>query len=245
MKKNILSMALIAGALFSANAQTLSFLDGEGAPIANGSSYTFQGWTIFPEGVVNGQEVEYAMVTIDPELSITSSGQDKITVSATSKTNALFQLCAGGNCVNSTLDNPTITKTGIDIKEGQVIPLQLEAILQFMAQKVEIPYYEISVEAWSETNPSNKINMTLKMGSIEAGVESLIAGKDFVTVNGNILSYDVTGSALLNVYNLGGKAVVSRQIAGTGDMDMSALPKGIYVYKLEGKKGISGKFVIE
>ena len=246
MKKLLLSVTFATCAALAVNAQTLTFLDSEGKTIENGATYTFEGWKTTPDGIQQGQNVGYAMVKVDPELSIKSFDDDLITVSATSKTGALFQLCAGGNCVYSTVDNPTITKEHIDISENQVIPLQLEAIIQFMDAVVEVPYYEILVEAWSEIDPENKITMTLKMGDIDkSGVESSVKGNDMVKVVNNVLSYDVTGSKNLSVYSLVGKAVINRTVAGNGSINLGYLPKGVYVYKLAGAKGNAGKFVIE
>lgn len=234
MKKLLLSLALLGGAVMAGNAQTLQFLDKEGNPIANGATFTYEGIEQFGN-----------MIMIDPGLSIMSTEDDLITVQSTRIEGGVYQLCAGGDCVIRNPDeNPVITKTGIDIAEDQVIPLQMDAFLQDITME-EVPYYEILLEAWSEIDPENKTSITVKMGDLEkAAVKSIQANGNQINVIGKVLNYNVNGSASLNIYSLSGKTVASRNIAGSGSLNMGNLPKGVYIYKVSGKNAKSGKFII-
>lgn len=234
MKKLLLSLALLGGAVMAGNAQTLQFLDEEGNPIANGATFTYEGMEQFGN-----------MIIVDPGLSIMSTEDDLITVQSTRIQGGTYQLCAGGDCVTSKPeDNPVITKNNIDVNEGKIIPLNMEAILQDITIE-EVPYYEILLEAWSEIDPENKTSITVKMGDLEkAAVKSIQANGNEINVIGKVLNYNVNSSASLNIYSLSGKTVASRNIAGSGSLNLGNLPKGVYIYKVSGKNAKSGKFII-
>lgn len=241
MKKFLLSAALISSAILVGNAQTLTFLDMDQNPIANGGTYTFEGWE--PEDVVDGQFAEYASVIINPDLYVVSSEDDVITVQATSLTGAAFQLCTTNPCVYSSPENLTLTKDDVDVLEDVPLSLKLESIYTYLDEVVDIPYIEILIEAWSNSEPENKISMTLKMGNLDkAGVEKIASQGNVVKILGKTLTYDVTGNSAINIYSLSGKTVVSRNVSGNGSINLGNLPKGVYVYKVAGK---TGKFIIK
>ena len=244
MKKLLLSTVLLSAGIIAGNSQTLTFLDAEGNAIEDGATLDFKGFNISFGNVVDGYAEGWVQVRVDPELSVVSSEDDLISVRATSLNGQSYQLCAGGDCVFATPENPVITKKDIDIHENVPIPLQLEAILQFMNEEVVLPAYDIFVEAWSETEPSNKITLNLKMGSIDSGVEGILDAGSNVSVNGSVLSYDVADAATLSVYHVNGTTVLNEKVSGYGSFDLGEYAKGIYIYKLVGKGTKTGKFII-
>ena len=241
MKKFLLSAALISSAILGTNAQVLSFLDKEGKNIANGSTYVFEGYD--EEELIPGMVI----VTVNPAISVTSSADATITVQTTLIKGEGYQLCAGGNCVSGNPASPVITKNNVSAVANKAIDLELEAILNFYGNDpVVVPFYEILVEAWYNSNPSNKVSFTLNMGNVgDAGVDHITADGSSVTVIGKELKYDVIGSASVNVYSLSGKTVVSKTVSGNGSISLGNLPKGVYMYKVSGKAGRSGKFIIK
>ena len=56
---------------------------------------------------------------------------------------------------------------------------------------------------------------------------------------------DVAQAVRLDVYDLGGQVVRSHEFVRTGVVDLRGLPAGLYLYRLQGSKGVmgSGKFV--
>lgn len=245
MKKFLLSAALFSSAILAGYAQTLSFLDKDNNVIENGSTYVFEGSEIWGT-VEDGKAVGFAMLVINPELSIVSTTDAMVTVRTSSRNDSPYQLCAGGECVISTMVGPVITKDKVNLTADKIQSLELDANIQFMdGEEVITPYYDILVEAWYNDNPNNKISFTLHMGNLnDAGVEGISALGTSVSVIGKSLKYDVVGNSTLSVYSLSGKTLVSKNIAGTGNISLANLPKGVYVYKLSGKNGKSGKFII-
>lgn len=249
MKKFLLSGALLAAAVLAGNAQTLSFLDKDGNVIPSGSTYTYVGWEVVPGygTVENGYANGYVQIEVNPHLKLKASANGTVTVKTTSLNGATYQLCAGSDCINTAITgNPVIEKPNVEVTASEPLDLQLDAMPYFIDQPVEIPAYEILVEAWPNTNPAAKITMTLKMGDVQdAAVEGIQADGNAVTVVGKSLNYELNGVNTISVYDLNGKQLINAQVAGAGSISLAELPAGVYLYKVAGNKGKSGKFIIK
>ena len=247
MKKFLLSGALLAAAVLAGNAQTLSFLDKDGNVIPSGSTYTYVGWDVLPGygTVENGYANGFVQLKIDPELEVKSTANGSVVVSTTLISGPSYQLCYGTTCIYGTTANPVLTQDRV-LEANQAWPLRVEAQPYFTDEPVVIPTYEILVEAWPSTNPAAKITMTLKMGDVQdAAVEGIQADGNAVTVVGKSLNYELNGVNTISVYDLNGKQLINAQVAGAGSLSLAELPAGVYLYKVAGNKGKSGKFIIK
>lgn len=247
MKKFLLSGALLAAAVLAGNAQTLSFLDKDGNVIPSGSTYTYVGWEVVSGygTVENGYANGYVPIKIDPELKVKSTANGSVVVSTTLISGPSYQLCYGTTCIFGTPSNPVLTQDRV-LEANQAWPLLVEAQPFFTDEPVVIPEYEILVEAWPTNNPAAKITMTLKMGDVQdAAVEGIQADGNAVTVVGKSLNYELNGVNTISVYDLNGKQLINAQVAGAGSISLAELPAGVYLYKVAGNKGKSGKFIIK
>ena len=247
MKKILLSVFLFGGSLIGINAQTITFLDKEGKTIADGSTYVFEGYNIFDGSMSENGYAEYVTLEFNPHIQLEVSQAGDVTLQTTSLNGENYQLCFGdGSCDRSEVFGLTLVKNGIPMKANTPEEIAVEALPMFMDTYVKIPEYEILVEAWYTLNPSSKVSFTLKMGDVgDAGLDGIAADANFVKVVGKSLNFDVVGNANISVYSLSGKTLVNKTVAGSGSISLGNLPKGVYVYKVAGKNGKSGKFIIK
>lgn len=241
MKKHLLIATIALGAALAGNAKELKILYQDKA-VENGATIKYEGYTVkaqtgdIKDGYVNG----FAIITVDPDLHIVSDVDATVTVRAYSKNGEDIQLCAGGDCIRG----KDLTKPQVSLKANDPLNLQMDAEWRFTNQAITFPFYDVLVEAWYNDDPSNKISVTVEMGDLSAGVESLPAAGNSVKVSGRQLEYDLTSAAELSVYSLSGKALVSKTVAGSGSISLANLPAGVYIYRVAGKNAKSGKFII-
>lgn len=232
MKKLLLSIALIGSATLAGSAKELTF-QYEGNNLENGATVIYNEMEILDD--IPG----YALVMIEPNIFIVSD-VDANNVSVRATANESIGLCAGGKCENGT----DVTKSPVTLAANVPLNIQLDAQLEFTdGAPVVVPFYQVTVEAWYNDDPDNKVTLNVQMGDI-AGVESIAAGQNIVNINGKNLNYDVTGNSHITVYSLSGKTLVNKNVAGSGSISLGNLPKGVYVYRVKGKTSKSGKFII-
>lgn len=239
MKKLLLSAIVLAGGFVGASAQDLVFMY-EGKALENNATLVYDKWEVktLPTGLVQ--------VVINPHINIMSVGEDAdVNITATSVTGNEIQLCAGSTCIKGV----SVEKQNVALGMNEPLDLEFDAVTTFYpGQQAEADYYEVVLTAWFnyDVDKEEMITLTVKMGDLsKAGVDSISADNGNVRVFGKTLSYDVVGNNAITVYSLSGKSIISRQISGSGNISLANLPSGVYLYKLAGKKGKSGKFIIK
>ena len=108
------------------------------------------------------------------------------------------------------------------------------------------------VSAWYEGQEANKVSFTLVMTNDEAvlGIDGVQASKAHVSMQGNVMHYALDGEGVhtLYLYGLDGAMVMSRTLADSeGQVSLSSLRKGIYLYQIAGKSGskAQGKIIVK
>lgn len=237
MKKFLLSAALIACFSFAAKAEL---------------SYTCQGETYYDGDVINYEGFEYVAVPdkdgnptgmyqfkVDPEIFLIST-VSTTTGTVTSTSNVAVNLCAGGDCVNGTNNK----KDNVVLEANVPLNLQMDyapAGINF-GEDVEVPSITVKI---TSTVDGESATVTVNMGGFTAGVESIGANLNAISVKGKTLNYDVIGSAQLSLYSLSGKTVYNQAVAGNGSVSLAHLPAGVYLYRLAGKNNKAGKFIVK
>lgn len=247
MKKFLLSIALIGGFAFAANAELAFQYDGKS--LENGATLDYKGYEYTPIPMPDGSPSGYYNFKVDPEIHLVSTSDVTVTVSTTS--NIQVNLCAGGDCVSGTSN----TKNGVKLDANVPLNLQMDwtpALINnpsagMMGDDVTIPAIKVTLTAKSSTET---ITLTVNMGGFTAtlegaGVEGIETSDNSVYISGKNLYYDVTGNSQLSVYALSGKTLINSTVSGSGLVDLGKLPKGVYVYKLSGKSQKSGKFILK
>lgn len=231
MKKIILAIAAIAMSL-GASADTLKYFMGEKELELDGT-YTFTGFQFESFGDDMGQ------IIINPELSILSDTSSEVNITATCKTGERFQMCAGSQCV----EDVVVTKKNIPVVAGEKLPLELEymtigRIADITPIEIEISTKFVNVLGFSTDNVTIILNPDIN------AVQVIENNHDFVVAN-NILKYNIEENVNLCIYNSDGRIVMQRSLYGAGEIDLSYLNKGVYIYKVDGTQSKSGKFMIK
>ncbi|MCH5225366.1 MAG: T9SS type A sorting domain-containing protein [Muribaculaceae bacterium] len=234
MKKSLLTIALIAGAAFAANAE-LNFLhDGE---VITGPTFSYEGWTYVPVADKDGNPTGLYQFKVDPEIYLVSDQNATVYINVTANTD--IQLCAGGDCITG--DN--VTKPEVALTANVPLNLQFDWLMQGVNQGEDIEVPEIDATI-SVTSGTETITLRVSMGGVTAGVESIGTTLNNISISGRSLSFDVANSAQLSLYSLSGKTILNKTVAGNGSISLANLPSGVYVYRLTGKTPKTGKFII-
>ena len=227
MKKFLLATLVATGVIVPMAAQDIQFQTADGENIT-GTTYIFEGQEMYPQGKNN------TIVSIDPNIYLVSDVDVVVNVQASS--NISVRLCAGGQCEEGL--NPL--KQNVNLTGGQRLNLRFdyeETILNSEKDSYQAPAIETVLTAWLVDDPSSVVSVTVKMGDVGAGVETIVADDNSVIFNGSSLTYDVTGSSQLSMYSLSGKTVFNQTVNGNGTVGLEGLPKGIYLYRLTNKNG--------
>lgn len=228
MKKLLLAVLLAAGGMIQMTAQEIYFMNQDGDNL-NGTTYVFEDVEIYP------YSPDKTGILIDPKLYIYSDTDIKVNIQA--KANVNVNLCAGGQCESGLQP----IKENVELKAGQALSLNFDYDVNVTNEEYEstyqIPAIEAVLSAWPVADPSAVVSVTVKMGDVGAGVESIAMNQNSVIFNGNSLNYDVTGASQLSVYSLSGKTVLNKAVAGNGSLSLDGLSKGIYLYRLTNKNG--------
>ena len=234
MKKLLLSLALLGGLSFGANAEL--YYTCEGQTYHNGDVINYEGYEYVPVLNPDGSPSGMYQFKVDPEVNLVSTESTESAVVSTTS-NIAVNLCAGGDCTNGTNN----VKTDVKLVANEPLNLQMDyapAAINF-GEDVEVPAITVKI---TSTVGNETCVVTVNMGGLTAGVESLGVNQDSVRVIGKSLNYDVTGSAQLSIYSLSGKTVVNKTVAGNGSVNLVNLSSGIYLYRLNGR---TGKFIIK
>lgn len=237
MKKLLLTSFLFLGAAASMSAQDF-YVEFQGNPVENGSVVDF---TKQYEVIKYDDKPTWATWKVDPELYLVASTDAALMISTDS--NVPISLCAGGNCINGDkLEKPI---ENIIADEPLNLRLDWETDTYDGATEYQIPEINVVVKIWPEADPTEVYSFTLNMGGVlAAGVEELLGTGNEVVLSGNTLYYDLAGASELNVYSLSGRVVLNKTVSGNGNISLSNLPKGVYLYKLSGKVNKAAKIII-
>lgn len=231
MKKLLLLATLFGGTLLAGNAKELTFIF-DGKVVSAGSVIEYSDYDVYPAGPSQNE------VWIEPPLFIKSDVDSQVSFSSNS--NYPIAFCIGSQCQNG--EKVSIPNVGLKANEEQDLLLDV-SIMVDKDKELELPAIEVTVSAWFNDEPSKVYNVTVKMGNV-AAVEAVGADLNKISVSGKTLNYTLESASTLSVYSLSGKTVVSRNVSGNGSISLSNLPAGVYLYRVAGKNGKSGKFII-
>ncbi len=228
MKKFYLILTALATA-FSSHAGGLNFMIGD-RTIEKGETVTF--------GEIESDGFGGWM--IDPSLSVMSSESTTTgIVVAECTTGQKVQMCAGGTCMMNT----SITKTGLKFVANQKFPLEFE-YTDFMSETKDDIDKDITVNFTAEDGLGAATSMVLILNPSEGSVGVVFGDKPEVKFVGKSLVYKVNGTCTLSLHNILGVRAMQTTISGTGSISLTDLPKGIYVYSVQGATTLSGKISI-
>lgn len=244
MKKlfTLLSALLCA---WSIQAQTLTFKNGEtGEDIVEGS-------TVYS---TKYNELAYQILgnlTFQPEIVLKGDVSKTVHVKIVSKESQWACCAFDGNCLPVQADNDgfSVEKSGNVLNEGTDI--QAEVIIG-QASLSDKHVYTAEVFAWYEGDEANKVSFILVATNDESllAIDDVQASKAHVTMQGNVMHYALNGEGVhtLYLYGLDGSMVMSRTLADSeGQVSLSSLRKGIYLYQIVGKSGskAQGKVIVK
>ena len=166
MKKFYLFAAIALAASATMSAKELSFYV-QGEKVTPGSSVSADCLKITYEGE-DGRDYE-----MNPELFIMSDvDASDVVVTAECTNGQVIQLCCGGMCEAGT----TVTKTGIELKAGQMLDTECHSIGFTESLTEKIKSVEAKISAYYASDLSSKIEFNLTMeGEDGAGVEGIVA----------------------------------------------------------------------
>ena len=248
MKKlfTLLSALLYA---WSVQAQTLTFQH-EGKDIENGA-------TVYSSKInedllhIGDQMGKPAMNALQfmPEITLTSSvdaSNVHVTLESIDDPKVDLELCSfDGTCSSGTLcekKGELVANVAVD---AQIHTASVRPADQIITRRA-------LVSAWYEGQEANKVSFTLVMTNDETvlGIDGVQASKAHVSMQGNVMHYALDGEGVhtLYLYGLDGAMVMSRTLAGNeGQVSLSSLRKGIYLYQIAGKSGskAQGKIIVK
>ncbi|MDE6513578.1 MAG: T9SS type A sorting domain-containing protein [Muribaculaceae bacterium] len=209
----IFTSLLMLGAAFAASAQnfTVSSVDG---PVANGATLS----------VGYDYNSEWDMYDWDPELTIHANKAGTYTISATASESGVVQFCGfTGQC---TILKPSASRSA-SISAGQEVPMQLDikGAFELLSKPVSL---EVTVTDGSETV---KFTVNFVNEDRSAGITAPAKAAGTLRFAGRTLNFSLENAATFTLYNISGRQVMSRALNGTGSVNLSAIPAGVYVYR--------------
>ena len=246
MKKlfTLLSALLCA---WSVQAQTLTFQH-DGQNIENG--------TTFYSMEYDEIAYKYGSLTFTPKIHLV--GDDTrtvyVTLEALDKTES-WGLCSFNypqlGCLNTYASSNYEAKKWGTILGGNM-DLAIDYILPELVNPAQEYTYRALVSAWYEGEEDNKVSFTLVVTTDETllSIDGVQSSKAHVSMQGNVMHYALDGEGVhtLYLYGLDGAMVMSRTLAGSeGQVSLSSLRKGIYLYQIAGKSGskAQGKIIVK
>ena len=168
----------------------------------------------------------------DPSIVVTCNKNLTLTVTADAEMPAegAVQFCGlTGQCQR--LNGPPDVRTNA-YNAGDKVPMQLDIIGGNVVEPVNAT---LQITDGQETV---KITVTFVGEPQEELAISSVAAKGLqVSVNGRSLNFISDNSAELTLYTISGQSAVSRRISGSGSLNLSHLPAGVYIYRAGNKTG--------
>lgn len=228
MKKFYIILTALA-ATVSMQAGDLKFMLGD-KTIAKGETVTFN--EIEDDG--------YGTFIIAPDLAVIDTESTTAGVVVAECTSGQdIQMCAGGNCMRG----KSITKTGLTFTANVRFPLQFE-YSNFTAESAEDLPKNITVNFTAEDGLEGEASLVVVLNGDNGAVGAVLGDKAEVRVAGRNLMYKVNGQCTLTLHNILGVRAMQTTLNGAGSVALNDLPKGIYVYTIQGGTNISGKISI-
>lgn len=206
-------------------ARELKFFNGT-TELEQGATVESSEYTV--EAIGNGM-VE---VTFAPELFLWSDiFTNSVTLTANCVSGQLIQFCPGGECVTGT----TVTKDNITVQRDQKLPLLYEYIGE-LGETEDVPDVVTELEAVDSRHTDVKADVTIVMRSKSAVSEIFMNNSNFKAVKGGI-NYKFDGMTAVSLFTISGEKVYEKAMKGAGTINTTALPAGVYVYKIGKQTG--------
>ena len=231
MKKFYLLLMALA-ITCTAQARKISFYLGDQL-IEKGSTVQFNTIT----------EEEYSgALLIAPPLYIgsdTETQQAQFTMRCTSGQS--LSVCTGGTCVMGS----NVTKTGLSISKDGKLAMDIHYESFDADSSEDLPKDIIlDISGQDGTYSTSASNFTIVLNSSGSGIATVFGDKPELRVAGRRLAYKVNGHATISLYNILGVRALHVPVTDAGTVSLESLPKGIYVYTVEGDSNFSGKISI-
>lgn len=218
MNKIFTTLTLLAAAL-TASAQNFTVNTPDGKSYTDGDviniGYEFDGecYNWLPDITVHVNKATSAI-----------TGASSFSVTASASTPGVVQFCGLSTSCNFIGAAPVTNSA--TFKAGQRFPLSIDIIDRYENLSAPIES-KITITDGDET-----INLTVNfLDSEHAGVNSVTAAAGTLRFNGRTVNFAMESAAKLTIYNISGRPVVNRTLAGTGSLNLSAIPAGVYVYR--------------
>lgn len=88
------------------------------------------------------------------------------------------------------------------------------------------------IEAWYSDDPATIKKFTIVMGPTASEIE-IIAESGLLKAVEGAVEYNVDSPSRLSLISLSGAGILTAEISGKGSLSTSAIPSGIYIYKIE------------
>ena len=239
---------LLATSMFvvASYAQSTFSLVRNGEALANGAEVVVTTYTLEYDWSEYGMGVG---VSFDSGIHIknVSGGEASFVARLEGVQNASnFSICCGGQC-SPIGSEGWVEKIGV-LAAGESVDTQIHDMPSFDALAEVAAHHSIcKLNVYNANNPSDGITVTLVMkGATDSGLDH-VASENTVVVMGRSLHYnfDNAEGRMLRVFDISGASVMSQILGGgTGSVSLSQLPKGIYLYKVEGTK-VCGKMIVK
>lgn len=250
MKKFFTLLCASFCALITVEAQTLQFVDDEGKNVENGATVYFGKYD--PE--YEEYDKQYAFFSKFALILLSEDNKDiktPIAVEVKSLDESEIGFCAFGGCRPTNSENDYTVLKNAEILPGKNISLDIE----YLGKPGELDIIitkKIQITAWIPGKEADKISATLVITNDEnllsvEGVQATSLRE--VKVNGNVLTYNFSTTAprMFSLYSLdGSKAMSQLLVEAQGNVSLSTLSAGMYLYCIEDAKGkVCGKAVIK
>jgi hypothetical protein len=220
-------------------AQNLS-LTVDGEPVENGSTFT-KYYSSDKVEVIPGVLYNYGVY---PEVVLTSAvnGNATVTLESVGKEGDVA-FCFGGDCAY--LDE----KAGYKAEKSKALRKNTAEDLQLHVDHNEVGE---STESYTRelkltiTQKEEVFTCTLVIGvdPEKASIGNLVPNKPVVFAN-NAINYSLDAEGVLEVYSVTGAIAMNKNIESKGNVSLSGLSNGLYIYKIKsGGKSFTGKIII-
>lgn len=228
-----LFVAIICAASLSAQNMTVTI---DGHSIANGSTYE----KYYAEEELDDMDV-YGLY---PKFILTSkvNGNCEAALVSVDKADDVA-FCFNGCVLTGASNNYTVNHTGVVVRKDMEYDLGIHVQHD---------------NKWTE-NYTRELNLTLVQKGetftckIILGVDpekaagiSGTGSKKPVSFANNTLTFNIASAATVSLYSVTGSEVLKKDISTAGSISLSTLPKGVYIYKVNGaSKTYTGKVVVK
>lgn len=225
--------AIICAASLSAQNMAVTI---DGHSIANGSTYE----KYYAEEELDDMDV-YGLY---PKFILTSkvNGNCEAALVSVDKADDVA-FCFNGCVFTGANNNYTVNHTGVVVRKDMEYDLGIHVQHD---------------NKWTE-NYTRELNLTLVQKGetftckIILGVDpekaagiNGIGSKKPVSFANNTLTFNIASAATVSLYSVTGSEVLKKDISTTGSISLSTLPKGVYIYKVNGaSKTYTGKVVVK